>query len=138
MLQFTLEIKRVLSKRSTKTFRNHINASIIVESMEKVWNELKKIEAQAEQIRSEAQKNAKEITTLAQQEAEKLVANSKNYAEEEAQQLYTRTIEEANRNRDRQLKENDAATEQLFLQAEQRMEKAETTIVKTVLGETEP
>ena len=49
--------------------------------MEKVWEELKKIELQAEQIRIEAQNRAKEITNLANQEAEKLVANSKAYAE---------------------------------------------------------
>ena len=58
--------------------------------MEKVWEELKKLEAKAEQIKSNAQNKAKEITVLAQQEAEKLVANSKTYAEEEAKQLYDR------------------------------------------------
>ena len=81
--------------------------------MEKVWEELKKIEAQAEQIQSEAQNNAKKITALAQQEAEKLVANSKTYAEEEAQQFYMSTIQEANRNRDEQLKANQEANEKL-------------------------
>jgi vacuolar-type H+-ATPase subunit H len=121
-----------------KTFRNHINASILVEAMEKVWAELKKIEAQAEEIHSEAQQSAKEITILAQREAEKLVASSQNYAQEEAQQLYARTIEEANRNRDQQLKENEAAAEKLDMQAEQRMEKATTNIVNAVLGETQP
>ena len=53
--------------------------------MEKVWDELKKIEALAEQVRSEAQQNAKEITGLAQKEAEKLLSNSKTYAQKEAQ-----------------------------------------------------
>ncbi len=58
--------------------------------MEKVWEELKKIEAKADQIKSTAQNKAKEITVLAQQEAEKLVANSKTYAEEEAKQALRR------------------------------------------------
>lgn len=46
--------------------------------MEKVWDELKKIEAQPGQIRSEAQNKAKEIIAMVLQEAEELVAKSKN------------------------------------------------------------
>ena len=105
--------------------------------MEKVWEELKKIEAQAQEIRSEAQKNAKEITALAQQEAEKLVANSKNYAQQEAEQLYEGSIEETDRNRDQQLKENQETARKLAAQAEQRMEKVASAIVNVVLGERE-
>ena len=56
--------------------------------MEKVWSELKKIEAQAEQIRVDAQDNAKKMIALAQQQAEMLIANSKTYAKEEAQPVY--------------------------------------------------
>jgi vacuolar-type H+-ATPase subunit H len=104
--------------------------------MEKVWEELKKIEAQAEQIRSEAQKNAKDITILSQKEAEKLLSNSKNYAQQEAQELYASTVEEANRSRDQQLKANQQTTEALAKQAQQRMDKASSTIVADVLGET--
>ena len=89
--------------------------------MEKVWDELKKIEAQAEQIRSEAQDEAKKMTALAQQEAEKLIANGKAYGEEEAQQLYTSTIQEANRNRDEQLKANQEARANLREQAEKQI-----------------
>ena len=104
--------------------------------MEKVWDELKKIEAQAEQIRSEAQDEAKKMTALAQQEAEKLIANGKAYGEEEAQQLYTSTIQEANRNRDEQLKANQEARANLRAQAEKQLEQAVATVVNTVLGET--
>ena len=104
--------------------------------MEKIWDELKKIEAQAEQIRNEAQDEAKKMTALAQQEAEKLIANGKAYGEEEAQQLYTRTIQEANRNRDEQLKANQEARTNLRAQAEKQLEQAVATVVNTVLGET--
>jgi len=104
--------------------------------MEKVWEELKKIDAQAEQIRSEAQTDAKEITSLAQKEAESLVTDSKNYAQKEAQQLYIDLVSEANRNRDQQLEENQKTTENLSKQAQQRMETASSTIVTAVLGET--
>lgn len=72
--------------------------------MEKVWYELKKIEAQAEQIRSEAQDGAKEMIALALQKAKKLIANGNACGEEEAHQLYTSTIQEINRNREEQLK----------------------------------
>ena len=77
--------------------------------MEKVWEELKKIEAEAEKIRSDAQQKAQAITAIAQQNSEKLIANSQTYAEEEGQQLYASTVEEANRKRDEQLKANQAS-----------------------------
>ncbi|MGZ4850169.1 MAG: hypothetical protein ACXV2C_02175 [Candidatus Bathyarchaeia archaeon] len=104
--------------------------------MEKVWEELKKLETKAEQIKSNAQNKAKEITVLAQQEAEKLVANSKTYAEEEAKQLYADSIEEANRKCVKQLKGNQEAAEDLKVQSEKRMKQASTEIVNSVLGET--
>ncbi len=104
--------------------------------MEKVWDELKKIEAQAEAIRSEAQNNAKEITAFAQQEAEKLQTNSKAYAEQEAQQIYNDALAEANRNRELELQVNKETTERLVQHARQRMEKAKRVIVASVLGET--
>ncbi len=104
--------------------------------MEKVWDELKKIEAQAEAIRSEAQNNAKEITAFAQQEAQKLQTNSKAYAEQEAQQIYNDALAEANRNRELELQVNKETTERLVQRARQRMEKAKRVIVASVLGET--
>jgi len=103
--------------------------------MEKVWEELKKIEAQAEQIRSEAQEKAQNMTTLAQQNGEKLIANSQTYAEEEAQQLFKSAVEEANRRRDEQLKANQAVAEKLKVQAEKHMEQAISKVVKAVIEE---
>ncbi len=103
--------------------------------MEKVWEELKKIEAEAEQIRSEAQEKAKNITTLAQQNGEKLIANGQIYAEEEGQQLFTRTVEEANSRRDEQLKANKGDAEKLKVQAEKNMEQATSKVVKAVIEE---
>ena len=106
--------------------------------MEKVWEELKKIEAQAEQIRNEALKKAQNVTTLAQQNGEKLVANSQTYAEVEAQQLLTSTVEEANLRRDEQLKANRAAAENLKVQAERHLEQAISKVVQAVIGEAKP
>ena len=107
-------------------------------TMQKVWEELKKIEAEAEQIRSEAQEKAKGMTTLAQQNGEKLIANSQVYAEEEAQQLLKRTVEEATRGRDEQLKASQAAAEKLKVQAEKHMEEAISEVVNAIIEEAEP
>ncbi len=104
--------------------------------MEKVWDELKKIEAQADQICSQAQDKAKEMTALAQQEAEKLLANAKAYGEEEAQQIYDRTVQEANRKREEQLKASQEAQTNLRAQAEKQLKTAVNTVVNRVLGET--
>ena len=106
--------------------------------MEKIWEELKKIEAQAEQIRGETQDEAKKMADLAQQEAEELLANSGTYAEEEAQQLYMSTIQEANRNRDELLKANQVAADKLRVQAEKHMESAIAKVVNAVIEETQP
>jgi vacuolar-type H+-ATPase subunit H len=106
--------------------------------MEKVWEELKKIEAQAEQIRIEAQQKAQKITTLAQQDGEKLIANSQTYAEEEAQQIFKSTVEEANHDRDEQLKTNQAIAEKLKAQAEKQMEQAISKVAKAIIKEAKP
>jgi hypothetical protein len=104
--------------------------------MEKVWDELKRIEAQAEQIRSEAQIKGKALFDLSHEEAEKLIANSQTYAEEEAKKLHTSTIAEANRSRDEQLKTNKLESERLKAQAKKRIEQATSVVVEAVLGET--
>ena len=104
--------------------------------MEKVWEELKKIEAQAEQIRGETQDKAKKMTDLANQKAEELLANSGTYAEEEAQQLYLNTTQEAHRNRDELLKANQVTADKLKVQAEKNMEPAIAKVVNAVIEET--
>ena len=106
--------------------------------MEKVWDELKKIEAQAEQIRGETQNKAKEMTNLAKQEAEELFANSAAYAEEEGQQLYISITQDANHKRDEQLKSNQVNSDKLRVQAEKRMEPAIAKVVKAVIEDFQP
>ncbi len=105
--------------------------------MEKVWEELKKIEEQAEQIRNEAQTKSKTLIELSKQEAEKLFANSNTYAEEEAKRLYDANIEEASLIRGEQLKASQEAIGKLKAQAEKRMEQASSEVMKAVLGEIE-
>jgi len=101
--------------------------------MEKVWDELKKIEAQAEQIQNDAQARAKKMVFLAKQDAEKLVENSKTYAEAESQKLYAKAIEKANLERDELLKTNEEAAGNLKLRAEKRMDKAVLLVVNAIL-----
>lgn len=106
--------------------------------MEKVWDELKKIEAQAVQIQNDAQERAKNMVFLAKQDSEKLIENSRIYAEEESQNLFANAIKEANLNRDEHLKANQEAAGKLKTIAEKRMEKAVLTVVNVVLEETNP
>jgi vacuolar-type H+-ATPase subunit H len=103
--------------------------------MEKIWEELKKIEAQAEQIRGETQDKAKKMTNLAQQEAEELLANSGTYADEEAQQLFKNAVQEANNSRDELLKANQVTADKLRVQAEKHMDLAITKVLNEVIEE---
>jgi len=103
--------------------------------MEKVWEELRKIESEAEQIRDEAKGQAKEINVLAQQEAEELIDLGKAYAEEEARKLYANAIQEANKNHEDRLKANQESVKKLRVQAEKRIDQASSAVANAVLGE---
>jgi F0F1-type ATP synthase membrane subunit b/b' len=103
--------------------------------MEKIWEELKKIEAQAEQIRGETQDKAKKMTILAQQEAEELLTNSGTYADEEAQQLFKNAVQEANNSREELLKANQVTANKLRVQAEKYMDSAITKVMNEVIEE---
>jgi hypothetical protein len=106
--------------------------------MERVWGELKKIDVQANEIKSDALDKAKKVALLAQSNAEKLIVNSRTYGEEEAQTLYSRTIQEANQERDEHLKINQKTAEKLKTQAEKSMDQAVLAIYNAVLEETKP
>jgi len=103
--------------------------------MEKVWEELKKIEAQAEQIRSEAQDKSMQISTMAQKQAQTLSLNAKNYSAEEIKQLESTASQEINCKRNEKLKESQQTAEKIRKSAEKRMDHATNLIVKNVLGE---
>ena len=103
--------------------------------MQKVWEELKNIEAQAEKIQCEAKDKGKKITTQAQNDAEKLLANSRTYGSEESQKRYQAAIDEANKSREEQLVANEKSAAKLKTQAEKRMDTAVAAVVKAVLEE---
>lgn len=106
--------------------------------MEKVWDELKKIEAQAEQIKNDAQDRAKQMALLSNQDAEKLIENSKTYGEDESQRLHLKTVEEANQDRKEQLKANEETVANLKSKAEKRMDKAVVLVVNAILEDSAP
>jgi vacuolar-type H+-ATPase subunit H len=106
--------------------------------MEKVWTELKQIEAQAVQIQNDAQERTKKMVFLAKQDSEKLIENGRIYAETESQKLIANAIKEANQNSDELLKSNQEAAGKLKAIAEKRMDKAVLAIVNVVLEETKP
>jgi vacuolar-type H+-ATPase subunit H len=103
--------------------------------MQKVWEELKNIEAQADQIQSEAKDRGKKITVQAQKDAEKLLSNSRTYGSEESHKRYQAAIDEANKSREEQLATNEKVAAKLKAQAEKRMDKAVAAVVKAVLEE---
>ena len=103
--------------------------------MQKVWEELKNIEAQAEQIQSSAKQKAQQITLQAQKDAQTLLKNSKAYAAEESKKRYDAAIAEANQKRQKRLDETDRDAEKLKAQAKTRMDKAVDTIVEALLEE---
>jgi len=102
--------------------------------MEAVWNELKKIENEAELILSEASLRAEKILKVATKEGERIVANSEIYASEEAQKVWESTVDEANRKRESILKTNDEAIEELKKLAERRMGVAVKAVLDEVRG----
>ncbi len=103
--------------------------------MHKVWEDLKSIEVQAEQIQSDAKEKSRQITLQAQKDARTLVKNSKTYAAEESKKRYDAAIAEANQLRLVKLDETDCGAAKLKVQAKTRMEKAVNAIVEAVLEE---
>ena len=103
--------------------------------MEKVWEELKKIEKEAEKIREGAQRMTREITSLAQRNSEKLVENSQTYAEEEGRRLYEGIVKEANFKQNEELKANEVAVERLKEYASSQMDQAVDAVMKAIVKE---
>ncbi len=109
--------------------------NLICEKMEHVWEELKKIEAQAQQIRSEAQTRSKQITDYADKQAEQLVEHAKAYAEQDAQTQNDTLMKQANQKHDQQLQASQQTIAEVQTQAQKRLSESVDLIVKSVLGE---
>lgn len=102
--------------------------------MEKVWDELRKIEKEAELMQEEGTRRSKAISEAADKEAEKIISNSKIYANDEAKRLREASVKKANENRESMIKENEAAISRIKVAAKKRNEKAISFVVDQVLG----
>ncbi len=103
--------------------------------MERVWEELKRIENEAVLINSEASNKSKEIIETAKQKGAKLTADSEKYALEEAQRLVEKINEEANEERKKTLEENKKNIEALRETATTHMDEAVKTIFNSLVGQ---
>ena len=103
--------------------------------MEKVWDELKKIESKAEQIQKDAVEKSKQIAAYAEQKADQLVANAKTLANEEAQYQRSIALKDADELRIKKMTANNETMAQIKKTAKARLEKAADKIVNAVVGE---
>jgi vacuolar-type H+-ATPase subunit H len=102
--------------------------------MEKLWEELRKIENEAEHIHSETLKKSEELVAIAKQDAEKLFSASKKHIEAEADELLNKYREEAAKERDAALQKNEDIIKELGKTVENRFEKGVNMIFDAVLG----
>jgi F0F1-type ATP synthase membrane subunit b/b' len=102
--------------------------------MEKVWEELRKIEGTAEQIHIETLKKSEELIDLAKKDAEKLLLVSKKHTEMEANRLLNKYLEESANEHDASVEANEMILKELRKTVEKSFDKAVNTVFNTVLG----
>lgn len=102
--------------------------------MEKVWEELKKVESEAERIRSESAKASSKMVEMAAREADIIINKSAEYAMEEGQELRDAAVAEANKERDLMLEANASFVKKLAATAKTRLEDAVEIVFEVVLG----
>jgi F0F1-type ATP synthase membrane subunit b/b' len=101
--------------------------------MEKVWEELRKIESKAEHIHSETLKKSEELIAVAKKDAEKLLSVSKKHTEAEANKLLNKYLQEAANERAVALEKNENSIKELRTTVEKFFDKAVNTIFDAVL-----
>lgn len=101
--------------------------------MEKIWEELVKIEEEADLIRSEALDKSKQIIKITRDESEKLISDSETQANEEARELLEAFRASANKEREDALEKNEEFIKELRRSAEKRMDEAVKAILDIVL-----
>jgi len=105
--------------------------------MEKVWEELKKIEGKAEQINSETLRRSEELIALAKKDAEKLLLLSRKHSEAEAKELLNKFLKDGEKERDAALEKNEKSIQELKIMVEKNFDKALDTVFNAVLGKVE-
>jgi len=105
--------------------------------MEKVWEELRKIEDKAEQIRSETLNTSEKLMDIARKDAEKLLSLSKKHTESEADKLLKARIDQAEKERAADLEKNEKSIKELKATVEKQFDNAVDTVFDAVLGKIE-
>jgi len=105
--------------------------------MEKVLEELKRIEDEAENIRLESSKKAEEIVRLARQRSEKLIADAERDAEKDVSELMEKFRNLMKKRHNEILKNCELKIDRLRKTAEKKMNSAVDQIFKIVIGEKE-
>ncbi len=106
--------------------------------MESVWNELRKIESEAERIHLEAENKSKEILRTAKEEGEKLLQDAEAYSNEEASRILEKLSLQGKKERDRILQENEKGIERLRKMASANMDEAAGAIFEALLRPNKP
>ena len=102
--------------------------------MEKVWEELRKIESKAEDIHSETLKKSEELIAFAKKDADMLLSVSEKHIEAEAEELLNEYLGEAAKERDVALENNKKVIKELRTTVEKSFDKAVNTVFDVVLG----
>jgi F0F1-type ATP synthase membrane subunit b/b' len=103
--------------------------------MERVSEELAKIERESANIRSAASRKSEEMIAVAEEEAKKLISDLRKDAEEEAEELINKFVKEANEDREEELKKSEENTKELIMTSKKHINEAEKVIFDSVLGE---
>jgi len=102
--------------------------------MERLWEELKKIENEAINICSEAKEKSETIIALAKEYAEKLLLDSTKSAEDEARELLNQYLDKARKESEKMLKRNEEMLKELKMKTGNRVNKAIKIIFDAVVG----
>lgn len=101
--------------------------------MEKIWEELVKIERVADSCRSEASDKSKEIIRVARDYSEKLLLDINAQASEEAEELLVKIREEAKKEHNDAVAKNEQFLIELENNAEKRIDEAVELVFNSVL-----
>jgi len=114
--------------------RRSADFNVRVRVMERVWEELRKIEREAEHIHSETLKKSEELIAIAKKDAEKLLSVSKKHTEAEANKLLNKSLREAANERAAALEKNEKTIKELRTTVKKCLDKAVNTVFDAVLG----
>ncbi len=103
--------------------------------MERVLEELKKIEDEAEKIRLEASEEAKEIISLARQGSERLIIGAEKEAEEAVSRFVKAFEISIRKKRDEIIKRCESQIDKLRKIAKKKKDSAVNLVFKVLIGE---